>query len=160
MVSFLEKMFKPVMASLVFGMMILTFFDVVGRYVFNAPVPGTYEFTEMAMGVLVFTGIPIVTAREQHITVVLLDPLIPKGLRRFQSAFVSLMGAGIIGIFAWRLWKMGSQLREFGDVTSNVQIPLAPFAFYMSIMAALSVMILLGLAWHHIKHQSAGTSSA
>ena len=40
---------------LLIGVMAMTVISVLGRYLFNAPIPGDYEITELACGIAVFT---------------------------------------------------------------------------------------------------------
>jgi TRAP-type C4-dicarboxylate transport system permease small subunit len=145
----LELALEIVLAILLFGMMWITLIDVIGRYVFNAPLPAAYELTELSMGILVFTGLPLGTARQEHITVTILS--LPVNFRRIQSVFVSLLGAVVVGFFAWRLWEIGKQLRGYGETTLHLKIWVAPFAFYMSLMTAIAALILLMMAWHHLR---------
>ena len=42
-------------------MMLLTFADVLGRYVFNTPLRGAFEITELALLSLIFAGLPLVS---------------------------------------------------------------------------------------------------
>ena len=68
-----------------FAMMMLTFIDVTGRKLtgtvaFAKPVYGAYEITELLMGVLIFSALPLVTAREGHVTIDIFDRLVPAGL--------------------------------------------------------------------------------
>ena len=39
--------------------MVLTFCDVIGRYVFNAPIVGTVEVTELLMGMMVYLAVGV-----------------------------------------------------------------------------------------------------
>ncbi|MEI6470341.1 MAG: TRAP transporter small permease [Betaproteobacteria bacterium] len=50
-------------------MALLTGFDVVGRYVFNSPIPGTFELTEALMSIVVASGIAKATQMGEHISV-------------------------------------------------------------------------------------------
>ena len=51
-----------VAASLILlAMMLLTFVDVVARYVLNRPVRGAFEVTELLLLVLIFAGLPLVS---------------------------------------------------------------------------------------------------
>jgi len=42
-------------------MMVLTFVDVVGRYLLNRPLRGAFELTELGLVVLIFAGLPLVS---------------------------------------------------------------------------------------------------
>jgi hypothetical protein len=63
---------------LLFGMMVLTFFDVVARYLLNKPIRGAFEVTELALLVLIFAGLPLVSHADEHVTM----DFIERGLRR------------------------------------------------------------------------------
>ena len=46
----------------------VTFCDVVGRYFFNAPFAFTVELTQMAMALVVYFGVGLVTHEDAHIS--------------------------------------------------------------------------------------------
>jgi TRAP-type C4-dicarboxylate transport system permease small subunit len=48
------------------AMMLLTFTDVVARYVFRRPVRGAFEITELMLLVLIFAGLPLVSFTDEH----------------------------------------------------------------------------------------------
>ena len=73
---------------LLFCLMTLTCVDVIGRYFFNTPVTGGFELTEMMLAALIFFGLPLVTIRNEHVTVDLLDPVTPDWLLRIQHVVV------------------------------------------------------------------------
>ncbi len=55
--------------------MLLTFCDVIGRYVFNAPIVGTVEVTELLMGMMVYLGVGMTTHVRGHIRVdIVIEP--------------------------------------------------------------------------------------
>ena len=64
-----------------FGMMLLTIFDVIGRYIFNEPITGAYEITEAMMVTLVFFFIGYAQATKSHVAVDLVVNLLPQKLR-------------------------------------------------------------------------------
>jgi TRAP-type C4-dicarboxylate transport system permease small subunit len=128
--------------------MALTCADVAGRYFLNAPLPGAFEITELAMGALIFTGLPLVTLRRQQVTVDLLDRLVPLRLRSFRDALMHALGAICTGVVAWRLWVKAGQMLSSGDTTSTLQAPVAPLVYYMSVQAAITALILLFLVLH------------
>lgn len=54
----LERFLGVLVALSLFAMMLLTFFDVVGRKFFDASLPGSLELTELFMLVLIFFALP------------------------------------------------------------------------------------------------------
>jgi len=137
------------MAVVLFIMMLVTIVDVAGRYGFNAPLPGAVEITELLMGLLVFGGLPLVTLHEEHVTISLLDGLIRGRAKRVQRAIVSQISAVLVAFIAWRLVIRGRELASYGDRSSYLGVPLAPVAYFMSVMAALTAGALVLLAWNH-----------
>jgi TRAP-type C4-dicarboxylate transport system permease small subunit len=134
-------------AVLLFAMMVLTFVDVWGRYFFNSPVPGGFEVTELMMAALIFAGLPLVTAGNEHVAVDLLDYSMPHGMKKFRDALVNLLCAGMLAILSYRLWLKASEQVSYGDQTAILNIPSAPVTFFMSFSTAFSALVLLALIW-------------
>ena len=54
-------------------MMLLTFADVIGRYVFLKPIFGASEMISALLALAIFSGLGVTNARDEHIVVELLD---------------------------------------------------------------------------------------
>jgi TRAP-type transport system small permease protein len=128
-------------AAVLFGMMSVTAVDVVGRYLFNSPLQGGYEFTQLLMLALVFAGLPTVTRRSEHVTVGLFDKAFKGWLLVARDSIIALLVAAAAAYLAWRLYLLGNRFSGFGDVTATVRIPLAPFAY-----AGAGAMVLTAIA--------------
>jgi len=139
----MDGLLGGVAALVLFLLMALTFVDVWGRYVFNAPVPGGFEMTELMMAVLIFAGLPIVTRQEEHVAIDILDPVMPPVLLRLQAVLVNLLCGICSAVVAWRLWLRGMQMAEYGDTTATLKIALAPFVHMMSVLMGASAAIFL-----------------
>ncbi|MEM8852205.1 MAG: TRAP transporter small permease [Pseudomonadota bacterium] len=128
-------------AVLLMAMMGLTVADVVGRYLFNSPVPGAFEATEIMLALAIFAGLPLVTARGEHIQVRLLLDQLPGAavwlLERLADTLVFLLLTGT----AWLLYRRGEDLAAFGDSTILLGIPLAPVAFALSALTGLAALV-------------------
>ena len=72
-----------------FVLMWLTVVDVFFRDVFDISITGLFEVTEVLMGILVFAGVPIITAKDGHVAVTLLDTFVGTRLRIFQKITVN-----------------------------------------------------------------------
>lgn len=126
---------------MLFAIMTLSVIDVIARDVFNGSIVGAFEITEVMMGVLVFAGLPIVTANEGHVAVTLLDSLMSPKVRKVQQFLVNLVCAVILGFFATRLWDVADQLVAHNDITLFLKMPLGPAAYFMSVMTGISTVI-------------------
>jgi TRAP-type C4-dicarboxylate transport system permease small subunit len=149
-VSVLETVLSYVVALLILFLMIVTCIDVAGRYGFNAPLPGANEITELTMGVMIFAALPLVTIRCEHITISLLDGVFKGRLQIVRQFLLQLLSALVLGVMSWRLWSKGDELASYSDTSSYLQIPLAPLAYFMSLMSAATVLIVLLMLWQSV----------
>lgn len=138
---FLSRALSIFAAITLFIIMWLTVIDVVSRGVFNISIVGLFEVVEILMGILVFAGVPIVTANQGHVAVSLFDYWVGPKLRVVQKVMVNSLCTVILIIFAWRLWDLAGKLADYNDVTLFAKIPLAPVGYFMAIMTMLSVPI-------------------
>jgi TRAP-type C4-dicarboxylate transport system permease small subunit len=139
-----------VTAITLFAMMVLTFADVFGRYLFGRPVPGAYEITEFLLGVMIFAGLPILCAREGHVTIDVLDSLVPKRWARPHRAVVNLVGAAGLGVLAWRMYAQAGQLWRNNEVTMTLKISHAPFCLAFSVLSAVACLACIAVAWSYL----------
>src|SRR5262247_4226433 len=63
-------------AVLLFCLMMLTTADVVGRYIFNWPIRGAFELTELLLLTLIFAGLPLASRADEHVTLDFIDMLL------------------------------------------------------------------------------------
>jgi TRAP-type transport system small permease protein len=140
-----------VTALTLFTMMLLTFADVWGRYLLRQPVFGGYEVTEFLMGVLIFSGLPILCAREGHVSIDVFDSLIPKKLRKPHLAVINLISAGVLGAVAWRLYIHSVELSRNHEVTMTLKIPHGPFAMLFAFLSAAACLACLAVCWSYLR---------
>lgn len=137
-------------ALLLISMMVLTFVDVWGRYIFNSPVPGGFELTELMLATLIFAGLPLVTIGGEHITVDLIEFTVSRTLERIREALISLVCAFMTGVLSYRLWLKALEQLDYGDETAVLQIPVYPVTFFMCVTTALTTLVLVVLAWQQM----------
>lgn len=136
-----------VAAALLFGLMLLTCADVAGRYFFNSPIWGAFELTEMALAALIFAGLPLVTLRNDHVTVDLFDPVTPDWLFRIQHVVACAIGVVCTAYLAWRLWIRAENMYAAGETTSQLKITVAWLTFSMAVLMGLTAFALVVLAF-------------
>lgn len=146
-------------AVLLFAMMLLTFIDVWGRYIFNSPLPGAFEITELMMAALIFAGLPLVTAAGEHVSVDLLDFSLPKILRQVRDSLIHLLCAIMLGFLSYRLWIKAAEQAGYGDQTAVLLIPIAPVTYFMSLSTAASGVALIYLAISALKGRTTHSSA-
>ena len=134
-------------ATLLFAMMLLTCVDVIGRYFFSSPIYGGFEITEMLLAAMIFVALPLVTLRNDHITVDVFDALTPDWLFRVQHIAACLTGMLSTGYLAWRLWGRATTLDAGGATTAQLKFKIGYLAYSMSILMALAAVALLILVF-------------
>lgn len=135
-------------SATLFGLMVLTFCDVILRSVLNAPVEAATELTRMAMAIVVFSALPVLSARGQHISVDLLDGLFTRWrLLRLRDGFVTLICGLILWVPANRVLALAERARDYGDSTEYLNIPTFYMGWFIAIMsfAKAVAMIARGL---------------
>jgi TRAP-type transport system small permease protein len=132
-------------AASLFGIMVLTFFDVVGRKLLDNSIPGSLELTELMMVGVIFGALPLVSLRGEHVTFDSLDAHLPAVVRRLQSIVVNLLCAAALLGLAWLMWRMGTQFTETGETTAQLRILKAPFIYGMAVLCGLTGLVHLAL---------------
>ena len=62
-------------------------------------------------------------------------------VRRVQQFMVdALCGAALAGM-AWLLWQKAGQMASYGDITSQLKLPVAPFVYAMSLLCGLTAAV-------------------
>lgn len=143
---------------ILFIMMILTSVDVFTRYVLNSPIRGAFEISEILMAVLIFAGLPLVSRKDEHVTIEFADKLIPGVLRGLMDALVHLACAAMLFGAAWLMWLKAQRVAQYGDNTATLKIELAPFVYLMCALILVTALIHLVKAFQpgRSESQSAG----
>lgn len=130
----------------VYGMMALTFVDVAGRYLFNAPLGGAKELTEVLLALMVFGAAPLVVATRNHITTALFESALKGGVLKVRNAVIAIVSALCCGVLAWRLWTQAVAMAELKGGTPLLGVPLAPIFYSMAIMSGICAVLTLVVA--------------
>src|SRR5688572_29983519 len=122
-------------------MMVLTFADVVARYLINRPIRGAFEITELTLLVLIFAGLPLVSHADEHVTMDFIDRILPPAARRVLLRVVHAAGAGVMFFLAWQVWLKAGKIAAYGDTTDVLRITVGPFVYFMALMIALTGLV-------------------
>ena len=128
-------------AVLLFGLMMLTTADVIGRYIFNWPLRGAFEITELLMLALIFAGLPLASRSDEHVTLDFIDMLLGTRGRRLLRRLIDLVCGVIILGLAWRVWVKAGKIAGYGDTTEVLRIPVGPFVYFMAVMVAVTGIV-------------------
>ena len=131
-----------VAASLILlAMMLLTFVDVVERYVFSRPVRGAFEVTELMLLVLIFAGLPLVSFTDEHALMDFIDRLLPPRAQRALEGLVQAVCAAVMFLLAWQVWLKADRIWAYRDATDVLRIVYGPFVYFMAVSIGLAGLI-------------------
>jgi TRAP-type C4-dicarboxylate transport system permease small subunit len=138
-------------AVLVGFMMFLTFADVLARYVFNSPILGAYEITEVIMGLMIFGGLPLISGRRTHISVDLFVSSLPDRLKTIQKISMDLICGLVAGILGWRAWIYAGRMAEAGERTLELKLSWGVIIYVVSVLLFITAWIFISNAWTEIR---------
>ena len=127
-------------------MMLLTFVDVIGRYVFNAPIFGATEMISTMLALVIFLGLGIANAKDRHIVVELFDHQIRAFAPRLYDVVVQGFSIFAMSLIVYVLFLQAREAAHVGSTTIVLEWPMAWITSSVVFFAALSVVSqILGL---------------
>lgn len=129
-----------------FCMMVLTFVDVVGRYLLGAPIFGASEMISTLLAYVIFLGLGIANARDKHVVVELFDQSIRSFAPRLYDAIVQGFSVFAMCLIAYVLFDQAREAAHFDSRTIVLEWPLAWISGIVATLAILSIVTqVLGL---------------
>jgi len=136
-----EGLLGTAAAIILLVMMLLTFVDVVARYLFNRPISGAFEVTELLLLVLIFAGLPLVTYADEHALMDFIDRLLgPRGTAVLER-LVQALCAAVMFLLAWLVWLKADRIWAYRDATDVLRIVYGPFVYFMAVAIGLTGVI-------------------
>ena len=126
---------------LLLGMMLLTFVDVVARYLFNRPIRGGFEITELVLLVLIFAGLPLVSHADEHVTMDFIDRMLPERAVAILIRVVHALVAAVFFFLTWQVLIKAARIAGYGDTTDVLRITVGPFVYFMAAMIFLTALV-------------------
>ena len=128
-------------SAILLCLMLLTFADVVARYLFNSPIPGGFEITELMLLVLIFAGVPLVSHADEHVTMDFIDRMLPAPALGAVVRAVHALSAAVMFFLTWQMWIKAGRISSYGDTTDVLKILVGPFVYFMAVMIALTGLV-------------------
>jgi TRAP-type C4-dicarboxylate transport system permease small subunit len=128
-------------ATLLFGMMAVTFVDVIARYFLNSPMPAAFELNKIMLGMLIFACLPLLSIKRMHVTIDLLDAVLPQRMHDARIRVVDLLGAFVLAVMGIVVWIQAGKLADSNVGTEVLRVPIAPIAYFMSAMLCVAALL-------------------
>jgi TRAP-type transport system small permease protein len=151
-----NKALHYVAGALIVAVMLFTVYNILGRWLFNAPFRGTVELTQLAMLAIVYLSFAYAQQQDDHIAVDLLYQRFGARGRAVLDVIAAVLSVGILGLLAWRLYAYSDLLRAGGRTTAARGIPLYPFAYVAIVGAVAFILALLATAVERIRQGRRG----
>lgn len=132
-------------AAVLFLMMMLTAVDVAARYLFNKPLTGAFEVTEILLAALIYCGLPLVSAKREHIVIDTFDPFFSPRLKRGLDMAAEVVCAATLAGVGYLIFRRAARIADYGDTTNVLKLPLAPVVYVMGTMIVIAAVIHLSL---------------
>ncbi len=134
-----------VAAIFLVAMVAINVIDVGLRSTINQPIFGTYEIVELFLAAAVFLAIPEAFFRGQHITIELIDQVVPPRVVDFLKLLGVSACAVFLGLLTYHMIQPAIEFVEFNDVTADLQYPIiwrAAFVLAGIAFSALAALVL------------------
>lgn len=147
----LQQLVEILLMTFLSGMVLLTFTDVIGRRLFNTPVFGAHDITEHLMAVIVFSGLPLLTANRAHLSIDLFDRWLLQPQWRIWHYLVNGLIAAVLALIAYEFAVSVQEANDMREVSQALGIPRSWMYAYLAITSGLAALAALtaGLPTHH-----------
>ncbi len=136
---------------LISAVVAMTGVSVLGRHLFDAPIPGDYEITELACGVAVFAFFPYCHMKNSNIVVEFFTGRMRPRVRMALDTAHSLAFTAVAALITWRLFVGGMHKFEDGETTLFLGIPV--WLGYVAALpgAALLTAVCVWVFYRHLR---------
>ena len=131
-----------------FAVLLMTFMtslDVIGRYVFNRPIPGSVDMLEVMLVLMVYASFAFCASEKGNVRVDVLYDRFPKRIQASVDILNSVLSVLIAGLIAWQLGirALDIVLNPPGPATGYFEWPLLPFIIFAAVGCWLLCLELL-----------------
>ncbi len=114
-------------------MMLLTTCDVITRFCFSLPIPGSKELCEFMLCIFIVCGLIYTQQAEGNVRVTLLEKFLSRRAKAVLAVFYNLSSFGIMIVLAWKAWIIGIEEFHAGTTSDSLSIPVYPFKLLLSL---------------------------
>jgi C4-dicarboxylate transporter DctQ subunit len=150
----LDRLEEWIVMLMLAAMTLLTFVQVVLRYVFNSGFTWALELTTIFFAMMIFVGISYGVRVGAHIGVDALVRLMPSGMRRGVSILVVLLCLGYAGIIILGSWDYVTKMKMVGIELEDLPFPMWIVRAIMPLGYALMTFRFLQILWQLVTGKS------
>jgi TRAP-type C4-dicarboxylate transport system permease small subunit len=140
------------------AMTLMSLASILGRAVFNKPLPGDYELVQLGCAISVAAFLPFCQMRGGHVLVDFFTANARRAVRAALDTFGALLLAVAAAVFAWRLAAGALSFAAANDQTTILEIPTWWALALMTPSFALLAAAGFYTAWQHWRGRGGDTA--
>lgn len=129
------------------AMVLITTADVVLR-VFRVSLTGAYDLVKIAGAITIAAALPYTSAVKGHVAIEYFFHKLGRIGRVIVDTLMRLLGMTLFAVLAWGSIRYGNRLRESGEVSLTLQLPVFWVPYVLAASCALVILIKL----YHLTH--------
>lgn len=143
LLNLFQRLINALLVLMLSGMVALTLVDVLGRKLLNAPVFGANDLTEHLMAIIIFSGLPLLTAQREHLSVDLFDRwLLTPGWKNWHKV-VDVLIAAVLALVAWEYFLAIQEAQWMNEVSPALLIPRSWMYTFICITTSIAAIAAL-----------------
>lgn len=128
---------------LLFVLMMQGAADVIGRYLFNKPIIGTMERSQVFLALMVVLGWGYTQIARGHVTVEFFLRRFPSRVRAITNFVTNFLVLVLFSLIVWQAVITAKLYHEAGRLIFTIHWPLAPFQLFVSLGALVLCLVLI-----------------
>jgi TRAP-type C4-dicarboxylate transport system permease small subunit len=145
----LNRMTHSISMIVLFFMMCLTTFDVIGRTLLKQPIRGAFELTGISLLILVFCSLGYAQLKGDHVSIDFLTGKFPQGVQRALSIVFSVIMFILLLMTSWQLFLYSNRVDN--QTVGDLPLPLDIFAIVAAVGILFFAVTLLLKIVHAVK---------
>lgn len=110
-------------------------------WLFTAPIDGVRDWVKLIVAIAIAACLPSVLATRTNITIRFLGRVATPRVERILDLFGAVVTLFALAVLAWQLQDYVIELRETGETTENLGMPIAPWWQVVTVLFYLGVAI-------------------
>jgi TRAP-type C4-dicarboxylate transport system permease small subunit len=115
----IERFLGVISAAIILCVMLFVSAEVIGRQVFNSPIPGHLELSELLMPAIVFLAIAYTQSTGGHVRMTIAIDHLPPGWRHVTEIVVKVLAIAVYSVLCFYSAKHAYRTWLFDDVTMS-----------------------------------------
>ena len=97
--------------------------DVMGRYLFNSPVFGTYEIFGVFLPCIVLLGLAYTQAERAHVRITMVIDILPPALQHVFNIITTLIAMVMTVLIGWYGFELSVRFWNSGKLIDTIHVP-------------------------------------